>query len=118
MNIQITDETSLLSVQNSFPEAFPFLQIRFYRNPSRSSNQLPENERIAETTIIREIKHIHASGVVEVYPFSKVASIEKEFLERFGLAVRILKKDKDGWQYITASDEHTLKELNEMGNNF
>ncbi len=41
------------------------------------------------------MKQVHVSGILEIKSLSKVADIEKEFQERFGLSVQILRKEKD-----------------------
>ncbi len=43
---------------------------------------------------IGDVKKTHVSGILEMKPLSKVAEVEKEFQQRFGLSVQILRKEK------------------------
>jgi hypothetical protein len=43
--------------------------------------------------------------------------VEREFRERFGISIQVLRKEKDGWVQTTGTDDFTLKELNETGRN-
>lgn len=79
MNSTIADKTSLLLIQKAFSEVFPLLQIRFYHKSYNSDCSYSDADRIVETAGSGDIRHTHTSGVVEVYPFLKVAATEKEF---------------------------------------
>ena len=52
---------------------------------------------------------------MEILPLSRAADIEKEFLNRLGLSVQILVKQKDKWEQTSDMDDFTIKELNELG---
>ena len=82
--------------------------IRTYEDSS-------ETDRVDPGATVGDIKATHVSGVLEIQPFYRIADVEKEFMERFGLSVQILRKEKNKWEQTTGMDDFTLTELNEFG---
>jgi glycerol-3-phosphate O-acyltransferase len=117
MHIEINDNTTIRYMQETFSDYYPYLQIEFYRKPHGKYEASAESDVIYPGKTIGEVKQTHISALVEIRPLSKVYEIEKEFLERLGLSVQILKKEKEHWEQTTGLDNFTLKELNEMGRN-
>lgn len=117
MHIDITDNTSLREIQLVFSNFYPYLYIEFYRKPHREYEASEEKEKIESDTTIGAVRKTHISGVLEIRPLYKVSDVEKEFRERFGISVQVLRKEKDGWVQTTGTDDFTLKELNEIGRN-
>ena len=66
-------------------------------------------------TVVGDLKRTHVSGVLEIQPLYRIADVEMEFSERFGLSIQILRKEKDHWEQTTGMDDFTLKDLNEFG---
>ena len=117
MHIAINDKTSLREIQLVFSDFYPYLKLEFYRKRHKKYEASDESYLIDPNINIGDIKHTHVNGVLEIRPLYKVSDVEKEFLQRFGLSVQVLRKEKKGWQQTTAMDDFTLKELNEMGRN-
>ncbi|QEC66254.1 hypothetical protein FRZ67_02630 [Panacibacter ginsenosidivorans] len=117
MHIEINDNTTLRHIQEIFSDYYPYLQMEFYKSPHKKYEASAERELIYPGKTIGEVKQTHVSAMIEMLPLSKVADVEKEFMQRFGLSVQILRKEKDHWEQTTGMDDFTLKELNEMGRN-
>lgn len=115
MHIEINDNTTLRHIQEIFSDYYPYLQMEFYKSPHKKYEASAERELIYPGKTIDEVKQTHVSAIIEMLPHSKVAGVEKEFMQRFGLSVQILRKEKDHWEQTTGMDDFTLKELNEMG---
>jgi hypothetical protein len=115
MHIEINDNTSLLEIQKVFNDYYPYLQIAFYGKPHKKYEASAESDRIPPGTTVGKIKKTHISAVLEILPLNKVAELEFEFEQRFGLSVQVLKKENEGWEQTSGMDDFTLKELNEMG---
>lgn len=115
MHIDINDNTTLRHIQEIFSDYYPYLQMEFYKSPHKKYEASAERELIYPGKTIGEVKQTHVSAIIEILPHSKVADVEKEFLQRFGLSVQILRKEKDHWEQTTGMDDFTLKELNEIG---
>ncbi|HET9432080.1 MAG TPA: hypothetical protein VFO70_12940 [Chitinophagaceae bacterium] len=117
MHIEINDNTRLSQIQETFSNFYPFLEIRFYKKAHKKYESSDERNLISPEYTIGEVKQTHVSAVLEMQPHSKVAEVEKEFLQRFGLSVQILRKEKNDFVQTTGMDDFTLKELNEFGRN-
>ena len=117
MYIEINDKTIIRQIQKKFNLFYPYLQIRFYHSPPGKHEGLADNDLIYAGKSIGEVKQTHISAAIEITPLSKAADVEREFYERFGLAVQIFIKNKADWEQSTGMNQLTLKELNELGRN-
>ena len=114
MYININDKTTLRQIQKAFSDFYPYLQIKFYKKPHKKYEASDEEDMIYPHNKIGNIKPTHVSGILEILPTYKVADVEKEFQQRFGLSVQILLKEKNEWEQTTGMDDFTLRELNEL----
>jgi glycerol-3-phosphate O-acyltransferase len=117
MHIEINDNTTLRHIQDVFSDYYPYLQIEFYKKPHKKYEASDSSTLLYSGNTMDDVKKTHVSAVIEIQPFYKVADVEKEFQQRFGLSIQILKKEKDKWEQTTGMDDFTLKELNEIGRN-
>lgn len=117
MHIDIHDAVSIREIRSVFTNFYPYLDIAFYRKPHELYAASVKREEYPAGTIIGDIKKTHVSGLIEITPLEKVADVEREFEERFGLSVQILCREQDHFEQTTGMDDFTLKELNELGRN-
>ena len=117
MYVTINDETTIRQIQKAFSDFYPYLQIKFYKKPHKKYEASDEDDMIYPYNKISNIKPTHVSGILEILPTYKVADVEREFQQRFGLSVQILLKEKKEWAQTTGMDDFTLRELNELGRN-
>jgi len=117
MHIDINDTTTLRHIQDVFSDFYPYLQIWFYKKAHKKYEASPDTELLPADKMIRDIKQTHVSGLIEIKPFYKVADVENEFQQRFGLSVQVLRKEKSNWVQTTGMDDFTLKELNLISKN-
>lgn len=117
MYIEINDTTSLRHIQERFSDYYPYLEIRFYSKSHKKYEASEDKNQISPEKTIGEIKKTHLSAALEIQPWYKVSDIEKEFQNRFGLSVQILRKEKNKWEQTTGMDDFTIKDLNEVGRN-
>ena len=115
MHIEVNDNTTIRSIQETFSNFYPYLQIHFYRKPHLAFGLSDESDLIYAGKTIGEVKQTHLSSLLEILPVSKAADIEKEFLKRLGLSVQILVWQKNIWSQTTGLDDFSIKELNELG---
>jgi len=115
MYLEINDNTSLREIEETFSNYYPYLKIEFFYKSHKKYEASQETDRVDPNTVIRDLKRTHVSGVLEIQPLYRIADVEKEFSERFGLSIQILRKEKDHWEQTTGMDDFTLKDLNEFG---
>ena len=115
MHIQVNDTTTIRSMAETFSDFYPYLKLEFYNRPPDKFNTYSEDDLIFPGKTIGEIMQAHAPAIIEILPLSKVAHIENEFMQRLGLPIQILRKEKSHWEQTTGMNDFTLKELNELG---
>lgn len=115
MHLEINDTTAFRQIQETFSNYYPYLKIEFFYTPHKKYQDSGETDQIDPNAMVGDSKRTHVSGVLEIQPFYRVVDVEKEFMERFGLSVQILRKEKNKWEQTTGMDDFTLKELNEFG---
>ena len=115
MHIEINDNTTIRSIQETFSDFYPYLKLEFYSKPPEKFKASSEDDLIFPGKTVGEIKETHVSASIKIHPLSRVADIEKEFMQRLGLEIQILRKEKSYWEQTTGMDNFTLKELNELG---
>jgi hypothetical protein len=117
MHIHIHDKTTLKEIQDIFSSYYPYLRLRFYKQPHQHFQISSEKERLSEELKIEEIKKTHIDGIMDIMPSQRVDAVEDTFLKQFGLSVQILKKEKSEWAQTTGLDSYSLKEVNEFSRN-
>jgi len=117
MHIEMNNNTKLCEIQEVFSNHYPYPKIEFYKKPHKKYEGSEDAYLIRPRKKIGDVKRTHVSGVLEMVPLSKVADIEKEFQQRFGLPAQIFRKEKNSWEQTRNMDDFTLKELNELGRN-
>ena len=117
MYIEINDNTKFKEIQEVFSDFYPFLLIEFYTKKHIKYESSMDIDLVLTDTIVSDVKKTHVSALLEILPLNKVADVEKEFQQRFGLSAQIFWKNKDVWQETTDLDDLTLKELTEMARN-
>ncbi len=117
MHIEINDNTALREIQQTFSDFYPWLQIEFYNKAHKKYEGSEIANQLHADNSVGEIKQTHVSGLLEIRPSYKVADVEKEFQERFGLSVQIMMKEKGQWVQTTGTDILTLKDINQLSRN-
>jgi len=117
MHIEINDNTKFKEIQEVFSDFYPYLLIEFYTKKHGKYESSMDIDLVLPDISVGDVKKTHVSAVLEILPSNKVADVEKEFQQRFGLSAQVFWKNKDVWQETTDMDDFTLKELNEMARN-
>lgn len=117
MHIDIHDNTRLKDIQKTFSDYYPFLSINFYDEPHAKYQSSPATHLIDPQKKIIDVRKTHISTILEIQPHYRVADLEREFLERLGLSVQVMKKENEEWQQTTGLDNLTLRDLNILGRN-
>jgi hypothetical protein len=115
MIIKITENTLVNEIQEAFHKRFPYLKIELFENPhevgegSALKNQLPNNITLGEASGKTK------KGVISLNGLMKVAELEQNFQDTFGVAAQVFRKSGDVWLQTTATDNWTLAEQNNRG---
>ncbi|MFZ9387794.1 MAG: hypothetical protein ACO25B_07920 [Chitinophagaceae bacterium] len=117
MYIEINDNTTFREIQDVFSSFYPWLRLEFYQKGHKKYQSSPEREALPPGKKVSDFKKTHVSGLLEIRPPDKIATIEKELQTRFGLPVQVLRKQRNAWIQTTGMDSFTLKEANELSRN-
>ncbi len=115
MNIYISEEATVRSIQEAFHNAYPCLKIGFYRQPHESGRGSALAMTIPPDTPIEDIRMQHTFGWIDISEQRTAADLEHDFMHTFGLSVQVLRKSGDLWLETTRTDSRTLAQLNERG---
>ena len=115
MVIDINDTTTIREIEGLFSTEYPYLNITFIHQVHDPGDEFLKQKAIPVDTTIGEIKKTHTSALIEIQPGNTIADIEKEFRQRFGLLVEILRKSDSHWILPAGADQLTLREQNELG---
>lgn len=113
MEITIMDGDKLCEVQKEFMQKFPYLKIEFFAFPHFDSEHYLKENMIADTNkIIREIRHIHNIGTISINGHQKVNTLERHFLNNYGINIQVFYKHGNSWLRTDKAEGLTLAELN------
>ena len=115
MKIEITDHRKIFTVQREFNELFPFLKIEFFAKPHTSGGASPHKLVGHAANTLGSCRTIHRKGFVTISPNMSVRELQQTFADKYGLTVRILKKDKGGWTDAASKDALSLEMHNADG---
>lgn len=73
---------------------------------------------IPTDTTIGASRSVHSSGELAIDENTKVAHLEKEMLEKFGLFVQVFRRSGKVWIETTVTDDWTLGKQNSEAESF
>ena len=111
----IKDSKLISAIQKEFNDKFPFLKIEFYEKKHAIGEGSEKTEKIDPGKIIAEVRSKHNTGDLSINGHLKVKSLEKHFADDYGLSVQVFRKSGDLWLQTTSTDEWTLSDQNEHG---
>lgn len=117
-DIKISDDKTIGEVQAEFQEHFPFLKIEFYSGEHIEGQGTLDALKINVNKTIGEVRSKHTSGELSIHGNQKVATLESNFHDMFGLNVQVFRRSANLWLQTTVTDEWTLSQQNETAKEF
>ena len=115
MKLQIDTGTKIRDVQKKFTEVYPFLKVEFYKEPYSEMKVSVIKDRISPDKIISEQCKFFKAECIDINKHHTVADLEKEFYEKFGIAMQVSRKSGNIWIETSKTDDRTLKSQNQLG---
>lgn len=115
MEINVIEDDVLINIKTAFQEHYPYLTLRFYKNPHEEMAASFESERIPLDKPMEEVTMFHTAGRIDISPDRTVADVEHDFFKILGLCVQIFRKSGNVWLETIETDHWTLKQQNEIG---
>lgn len=114
MELIIDENLALREIQKAFTTAFPYLKIEFYET-NHDLNEASSKKKLLDSNLtIKNIKSIKSFGTLSISQGEKVADVERNFFEIYGLNAQIFRKSSNVWLQTTATDNWTLSHQNEI----
>jgi hypothetical protein len=116
MQLLINGDRLIKEVQQEFAEAYPFLKIEFFKNNEEQKGHTLKQTRIEHNKKLGDAGlRKGADGNLIVEDLMSVTSLEKAFVEQFGLGIQVFRKSGNIWLETSITDGWTLKQQNELG---
>lgn len=114
MIINITNKTTVRSVQRKLSVAYPFLKIEFLRHLQHKEKTAQEHWFDHDSKLL-DIAKNNQPGWIIMHHWYTAAYIREVFEHRFGLYVQFFRRMNDGWIAISGTDVFTIEEQNQIG---
>lgn len=111
----IIDEMKIKDIQHAFSQMFPSLKVEFFSGKHTEGEGSPLKTRLDADLTLSQVRLAHNEGDFAVRRDMPVGQFEKEFFERFGLNIQVLRRSGTIWMQTTATDSWTLEEQNQKG---
>jgi len=115
MKLQINNDTKFIEVQKRFNEVYPFLKVEFYKRDYSEKKVSAFKDRISPEKIISAEAKSFQPGNIDINRHRTVSAFEKEFYEKFGIAMQVSRKSGKIWIETSRTDDRTLKAQNQLG---
>lgn len=111
----ISDDKSLRQIKMEFQDKFPWLKLEFYTSSHESGKGSSELDHLEDDKTIGEVRKTQKAGELSIHGNLKVASLEEDFRDLYGLNVQVFRRSGEIWLQTTSTDDWTLSEQNEKG---
>ena len=112
----ISDDKTLREIQVAFSEKFPSLKIEFYAEAHNVGEGSPARALLDVDQTLASVRSVHTSGDLSIDGHKLVKTLERDFLEKYGLNVQVFRKSGDVWLQTTSTDDWSLADQNNRGN--
>lgn len=113
MEIIINKNEKLKDIQQQFQEHYPFLKIEFYKKAHEEGEGSKPKTQLDSNLTIGEVQQVSKEGLLHIRAATKVAELESDMAEQFGLQVQVFRKSGNAWLQTTKTDDWTLAEQNQ-----
>lgn len=112
MEIIINKNEKLKDIQQQFQEHYPFLKIEFYKKAHEEGQGSAPKTHLDNNLTIGEVQKTNKEGLLHIRAITKVAELENDLVEQFGLSAQVFRKSGNVWLQTTKTDDWTLAEQN------
>lgn len=114
----ISQLKQIADIQADFSAKFPHLKIEFYEQKHEIGEGSPADLKISPYKTLAEIGTIQNDANISIHGNLKTASLEQEFEEKFGIHAQVFRKAGKIWLQTTNTDNWTLAEQEEKGQEY
>ncbi len=111
----ITDDRTISDIQAEFQKKFPYLKIEFYVASHEEGEVSSDRTLLDSSKTIADVRTATNAGELSINGHLKVSTLEGNFRDIYGLNVQVFRRSRKIWLQTTATDEWTLAEQNDLG---
>ena len=115
MEIIISDERKIFSIQQEFNHIFPYLKLEFFSLPATLDPAASLKFVIRCSKTIGECRRTLNQQQIAVTPEMTVAELEQKLRKIFGIGVQVFRQSGKVWLETTFTDGWTLRQQNNEG---
>ncbi len=115
MTILITSDRLIKEIQEEFNNFFPFMKIEFFKKGYGYKRFFQNTQILPDQYTMRRFSRIKMDGKFEITPFMTGKELKEQCEEQFGVLVQLYRKSGSFWMEITITDNWTLKQQNDHG---
>jgi hypothetical protein len=105
LNIEVSHNQSIASIQAEFSHAYPFLKIELFQKSATP----------AETASGQDRSSAKVSERMMIEPEMTVAELKDRFKKFFGMCLQVYRKSGNTWLETSLTERWSLREQNRQG---
>src|ERR1043165_1675174 len=110
MKISINDNKPVLSIQQEFNDAFPFLKLEFFSKSHYPGKGTAKNYLSGNGFLIGNYRRSRSDSSLTITPAMTVSDLEESFRNLYNFEVQVFRKSGRVWLETTVTDSWTLEE--------
>ncbi|MBS1668581.1 MAG: hypothetical protein JST58_14485 [Bacteroidetes bacterium] len=115
MELTIEKNSKIGDIQNAFNAYYPYLKIEFFKPLEPTTKKTVKPEKILANETIGKVSHIHTVITIKTSGSITVAQLEKDFLDKLDLNIKLYRKCGTLWIETTLTENWTLFKQNIEG---
>jgi hypothetical protein len=113
--MHITNKTLIKGVQKEFNTVYPFLWIEFFDLPLKGKGRWTRLEKVDVERPVNQFIDIHDPVVIDIREKRTVLEVKKDFQQKLGLGVQVLRRSGNVWVGTSLTEDWTLSHQNLEG---
>lgn len=112
MQIYISQDAIVASVQRAFRAVYPYLTLEFYRQPRETSHVAPAARKVSPETPVDNICMADHFGWIDISRNRTALELEYDFRHILGLHAQVVPRPGDRWLQTACTENWSLAQLN------
>jgi len=112
MQIYISDNAIIASVQRAFQAVFPYLKLEFYSQAQEAGQVSAAVKKVSPETPIDDIRDEGACGWLDISQKRTAAELVSDLKETMGLTAQVMPRRGDLWLKTACTINWSLAQLN------
>jgi hypothetical protein len=112
MQIYISENAIIASIQRAFQAVYPFLNLEFYNQAQDAGQLAPAAKRVSPDTPIEDIRDAGVCGWLDISHKRTALELESDLRDIMGLNAQVRPRSGDLWLKTACTIKWSLAQLN------